>query len=126
MCRSCTPNNIHNFLNYTLTDSTGSSITLSNCASQCVDVNLKNTSIYAVNSITYTDFWTQFYNLLESLIEPFNDDGLRNALRSINCDVSTPVGQTYTGSGLLLGGIIIDMILCLILRGRKDSIEDTK
>jgi len=99
---------------------------LLDCSVQCTDPNLKNISSNAGKSINLTSYWLTFYDLLGSTLEPYNDANIRNTLRSINCDVNNPVGQSLTGSGLLLGGLVICVVLCLILRGRKDTVEDTK
>jgi len=48
---------------------------------------------------------------------PLNDPNLNTYLQAKVCNVGNPVGYTYTGCGILFGGFLLDIILCLILRG---------
>jgi len=117
MCQQCTPNNITSFLNYTFLDG-GFTRNLSSCELSCSDPLLKNISTDALLYLQHTDYWIQMRQLMADAATVLEDPEYKTYLKGLLCDVSTPVGLTYTGSGILLGGIIICLILCIILRGQ--------
>jgi hypothetical protein len=121
MCDNCTPNNITEFENKTLTDTGPNTVTLAYCASSCTDQNLLNISYNAMQRLNDTNYWISLNPLLEYPLGLLDDADLRTYLKDRVCDISTSVGLTYTGCGILLGGLVISLILCLILRGQGEG-----
>jgi len=120
MCAYCTPNNISAFMNITYYDNI-TPTNLASCASSCTNQNLMNLSSNAYTQLNTTVYWTDLQNLLRETLGPLDSVDLKTYLGNIVCDVSTPVGLTYTGCGIILGGIVICLIICLILRGGSNN-----
>jgi hypothetical protein len=122
MCDNCTPNNFTEFENKTLSDTgPNNTVTLAYCASSCTDQNLLNISKNAMERLKDTNYWINLNPILVYPLGLLDNADLRNYLIERVCDISTSVGLTYTGCGILLGGLVICLILCLILRGQGEN-----
>jgi len=123
ICDPCNPNNVIWFENKRFLDGINM-VTLASCSLTCIDVNLKNLSSYAMRSLNYTNYFINLNPLMEYPLTLLDDIDLRNYLMERTCDISDPVGLTYTGCGILLCGMIICLVLCLILRGHGTHHND--
>jgi len=116
MCSPCSINNVASFGNATLYDNTTTQ-TLLYCPLLCTNGTLKNISSSADQNINNLNYWINLDSLIRNTTEPLLDTQFRDYVKGIACDVTNPVGYTYTGIGLVLGGLLLDVIICLILRG---------
>jgi len=91
--------------------------TLADCSINCANQTLFNNSYGAMQRLNESKYWFALPPLLDLPLIPLQDINLKNFISNRVCDISTPVGLTYTGCGILICALVICLVLCLILRG---------
>jgi len=122
-CGACNTYDIVDYLNRTINDN-GQTRTVSGCATQCNNTNLRSTCSNIVIDDKLIQYWLTFQNTLNELTQPITDPNLIIQLRGLVCYVSAPIDEIWVGCAFFIFGSCIMGVFCLLLRGRRDTEEE--